>query len=647
MQWLGKMFAVTIATVFCIGSFVSAGFTGLLILLGLGVSGALLYWLLRSSGNNYLVVATATLIAVGLYVWFRYGEPTGLALLYDLACLVGAAVVGGLIWRRYGWHPLDKSRVWIVMGMLFWLSASFFEVVRQAPLPTNSWQPPVDDEGVLPNVSQLNVGVSLSGGGFRAAVFHAGTLNALGNMGIRPSSISTVSGGSIIGTYYWRGGEPAAFRNAVVSGKFNLFRNLFLFHNAIRLTFPMQIYGTSIDLFPWYRFDRKDVQEQLLERLVTNSEAFARPQDGRPNLILNTTDLNQALHIAFMSDGVMVVPPNTSQYPQASQPSGFFIGSENWEIRPALSLSELVAASGAFPGAFPTTPVDLFVKDRVSRGGWRPLSLSDGGVIDNLGTTALLRASETFNDGRTASPLDPSWRSEIIIMSDAGAVFEAQRETSGLAAVARAFDVSHTHVVKGAGQRPDGWLRHWISVTPKLSIRHIALPSPEDSKIVPEARISVWIQPVAMPEALLRRIVVLLPASLRNEANIALGAFLAANPYERLSKADVRSQRLFPKYQAQLGYEACMKSIKADGLQLDDLWRAACASAELRLFIRKGLAEYVQVFGNIPTLKSQLTRAEAEAMFNLGEALAYIRHYRLARAVKLSNEQGLRAPLER
>ena len=46
-------------------------------------------------------------------------------------------------------------------------------------------------------------GLALSGGGFRAILFHLGSLWKLNELGIFPklSEISSVSGGSILGTY--------------------------------------------------------------------------------------------------------------------------------------------------------------------------------------------------------------------------------------------------------------------------------------------------------------------------------------------------------------------------------------------------------------------------------------------------------------
>jgi Patatin-like phospholipase len=47
----------------------------------------------------------------------------------------------------------------------------------------------------------LRVGLALSGGGYRAAVMHAGVLDQLGQYGVPVTNLSTVSGGSIIGAF--------------------------------------------------------------------------------------------------------------------------------------------------------------------------------------------------------------------------------------------------------------------------------------------------------------------------------------------------------------------------------------------------------------------------------------------------------------
>jgi NTE family protein len=65
------------------------------------------------------------------------------------------------------------------------------------------------------------IALALSGGGFRASIFHLGVLKRLAELGWLPrvDALSTVSGGSIIGAFaviHWQewlqaGGDAAAF----------------------------------------------------------------------------------------------------------------------------------------------------------------------------------------------------------------------------------------------------------------------------------------------------------------------------------------------------------------------------------------------------------------------------------------------------
>src|ERR1035438_500056 len=73
------------------------------------------------------------------------------------------------------------------------------------------------------------IGLALSGGGYRAAAYHLGTLKKLNQMGIldKVDIISTVSGGSITGAYYclygnnfteFENGLTGALKSSVVKG---------------------------------------------------------------------------------------------------------------------------------------------------------------------------------------------------------------------------------------------------------------------------------------------------------------------------------------------------------------------------------------------------------------------------------------------
>src|SRR3569833_4424923 len=65
--------------------------------------------------------------------------------------------------------------------------------------PTNNVEPRGDE----PKVPSLGLALSLSGGGYRAMLFHAGVLIRLNEMGLLPklSRVSSVSGGSITAAF--------------------------------------------------------------------------------------------------------------------------------------------------------------------------------------------------------------------------------------------------------------------------------------------------------------------------------------------------------------------------------------------------------------------------------------------------------------
>lgn len=56
----------------------------------------------------------------------------------------------------------------------------------------------------IAHMNNYKIGLALSGGGYRAAAFHVGTLRAFHKLGIleKVDVISTISGGSITGSCY-------------------------------------------------------------------------------------------------------------------------------------------------------------------------------------------------------------------------------------------------------------------------------------------------------------------------------------------------------------------------------------------------------------------------------------------------------------
>ncbi|TIO33408.1 patatin-like phospholipase family protein [Mesorhizobium sp.] len=112
---------------------------------------------------------------------------------------------------------------------------------------------------VAPPAAGLRIALALTGGGYRAALLHAGVLMELDRLGIPISNVSSVSGGSIIGAYIAKGGDPAEFVKAVIDGRSRLKRELLSAFNLPRW------------ILPFGNFSRRDVQAQIVRRVLLSS----------------------------------------------------------------------------------------------------------------------------------------------------------------------------------------------------------------------------------------------------------------------------------------------------------------------------------------------------------------------------------------
>lgn len=248
--------------------------------------------------------------------------------------------------------------------------------------------------GKSKNNRRRKIGLALSGGGFRASIFHLGVIRRLEELGIMKdvSVLSTVSGGSIIGAYYVcemeerlrkRRAELAqqlddvrleifeeiaeAFFDALDHNLrsraliFSLFYHPILFLKSLRPGYTRSdIMQKEYDTF---FFDGKPLDQ--LPSVTQRSEEPCPTYLIGPKLMINTTSLLNGERKAFSRDPI----------------SG--INELRKVNRNILPLSRIVGASAGVPGLFPPTWVsgDLLV---------------DGGVSDNQGIDGLLKeGSET------------------------------------------------------------------------------------------------------------------------------------------------------------------------------------------------------------------------------------------------------------
>ena len=301
------------------------------------------------------------------------------------------------------------------------------------------------------------IGLSLSGGGYRAALVHAGVLEELALIGVPVTHLSTVSGGSIIGSFVATGGAPADFITAVKKGRFRFTRDLTWTWNAVRLLAAAQVPCLDVKLWPLSSFSRLDVQAELLDRVLLGGiNARDLPRHASPELIVNSTDLRHGLSVGFIRDDMMLAGPavnakvlmaygdNTS----ADLLPAYFKKGMSLHEGYLPRLSQRVTSSGAFPGAFPTRELDVAF---ASWGQIRRLrlALSDGGVRDNLGLTGLMLANQLAREPNALSAssqkqdaIDGDWKLDLLIASNGGQSLQTSEELSGLGALMRAVDLS-------------------------------------------------------------------------------------------------------------------------------------------------------------------------------------------------------------
>lgn len=267
-----------------------------------------------------------------------------------------------------------------------------------------------------------DLSLCLSGGGYRAALFHLGALWRLHELGLlgRVERISCVSGGSIVGA--WFASRVAAAQAGATSADFAAWCERVDFGATIAEPFRA-IARRDIRTWPVL----KDVLRRALifgwlwPRSAANdlAEAYARHVNaGR------LRDLPQAPHFVFCAtDLTFGVNFEFSRERVGDYQLGYLQRHDEGPDPLDLPIALATAASSCFPPVFLPLSLDT-TRYRVTRGHYRGedgkrlrqrVRLTDGGVYDNLGTEPVIK------------------RSRRVLISDAGAPFpfHASRYTLG------------------------------------------------------------------------------------------------------------------------------------------------------------------------------------------------------------------------
>jgi len=242
--------------------------------------------------------------------------------------------------------------------------------------------------------------LGLSGGGFRATIFHLGVLRAFRTNGLLTDidAISAVSGGTITAAYLvlrWHEYADYAVNHLpTIEGKLHDFVTKGI-RDRITLRWPKALFTgkTSTDLL--VAEYRRLFDSATLPNLVSHARV--------PKLYMMTTNLSRHSAYSYFSD------------------SGYTYDQRTISITD-IYLAEAVAASSAFPLMFPALVLDYVKRNATESAGASRDFLADGGVFENLGLTVL-------RDHATAKQLNVG-SGCVIVLSNAGKNIDWDLETN-------------------------------------------------------------------------------------------------------------------------------------------------------------------------------------------------------------------------
>ena len=245
------------------------------------------------------------------------------------------------------------------------------------------------------------IGLALSGGGYRASLFHLGVMARLADEGLLKEvhALSTVSGGSIVGAFYYKmlceelqkerpltDQDYRDLMQRVIRAFFAVvqedLRNRVVITGGISRLVPEPILKRLLGLVhkivptlnPEAILDSR--LEQGMRALMFQNTALrdlmdppVHPENGKPELILNTSILENG-QLLFISTNPTSLLWQQNEHHHAIRADEMF----------NLPLSKAVASSACVPGLF--NPIMIPFGDRMVHG-------VDGGVLDNLGGYAI------------------------------------------------------------------------------------------------------------------------------------------------------------------------------------------------------------------------------------------------------------------
>jgi len=256
------------------------------------------------------------------------------------------------------------------------------------------------------------LGLALSGGGFRATLYHLGVVRYLRDAGqlTDVTDIASVSGGTILAAHLalnWDRytGNDEAF--ATAADELVRFVQFDVRNHIVRrlpLLVTLRLFGRLARQEVKHLTPNAILERYYREQLYGDSCLYELPD--QPRLHILATNVSDGVMSVFNKQGLYIQQRDTDAKMDFQKIPGQMA-----------TLPRVVGASSAFPGFFP--PVDISAVDLGAREGQFPTeSFTDGGVYDNLGTRAFAWLKKEMGEF------------DHVLVSDAGKPFQILNDRS-------------------------------------------------------------------------------------------------------------------------------------------------------------------------------------------------------------------------
>lgn len=276
----------------------------------------------------------------------------------------------------------------------------------------------------------MNIALTFSGGGYRAASFSLGVISYLSKVQLSGGSLldkvavlSTVSGGTITGAKYALGLKQGKSIGEIFDSLYKFMSKVDLVSLALERLSSKEgwdanrtrsLINAVADIYDAYLFEN-----EKFEAILSND-----PSLHLRHISFNATEFANALQFRFQRSEEILNPAD-------GEPAYGIIGNHYirvpMEIARHFRLADILAASSCFPGGFEPInfpndfilPPSVDVREFTSQAQF-PVGLMDGGIVDNQGIAPVLLAETRIkrNQANVTGSLRNDKALDLIIISD-------------------------------------------------------------------------------------------------------------------------------------------------------------------------------------------------------------------------------------